>query len=71
MNSTKVLTLGATKVVCMHRYIGMRVQIFEKAHMLHVASPLTGSIQKICGENTEAKEKEAHCLTLQVAWLIL
>ena len=64
MNSTKVLTLGATKIVHMHRYIGTRVQIFEKVHMLHVVSPLTGSIQKICGQNTETKEKEAHCLTL-------
>ena len=42
----------------------MRAQIFEKTHMLHVASPLTESIQKICGKNTETKEKEAHWLTL-------
>ena len=48
MNSTKVQTLGTTKIVHMRRYIGMRVQIFEKA----------------CGQKTETKEKEAHCLTL-------
>ena len=64
MNSTKVQTLGPTKIVRILRYIGMRVQIFEKAHILHVASPLTGNIQKICGKNTETKEKEAHWLTL-------
>ena len=36
------------------------MQIFEKATEMC----LMGSIWKICMQNSETKEKEAHCLTL-------
>ena len=46
----------------MHWPIGTHAQIFERVDALQ-----TESIWKrLCGQKTETKEKEAHCLTLRV-----